>query len=49
MRSEERALRDATMALRRLARRLLVAVSAAVDLLAAGQVDASAVGIPDPE
>ena len=49
MGSDELSLRDATMALRRLSGRLLAALSAAVDLLAAGQVEAAAVGIPDPE
>ena len=49
MRSEDRVLRDAATALRRLVRRLAAAVSLAVDLLAAGQVDAAGVGIPDLE
>lgn len=49
MRSEERVLRDATTALRRLVRRLLAGFSNAVDMLAAGQVDEAGVGSLDPE
>jgi hypothetical protein len=49
MHSDERALRDAATAMRRLVRRVLAAVSAGVDLLAAGQVDEAGIGSLDPE